>query len=443
MYDQQAQFYIYEAEEVSSIIKNEDKIEIVQERLNILSKYLEATIIVYDNRKNISMIGHPFNQNIESNILKRKFLTTLWNGENIIFSGNINHQPPEVFLAGVPIKQDNRVIGAVVIYSPITPLKEHVNSISEIAIWTALLGILLVTIISIFIIQFLTKPLRIMENAAYSIAKGDYGKQVPIKSNDEVGRLAKSLNHMSLQLKDKIETLQRLDKSRKEFVSNVSHELRIPLTVIQSFSEAILDGLVKTGEERNDYLTNILNESKRLKRLVNDLLDLGTLEAGNFFAPNERESVYISKLVHFTVNNFKSLAKEKTIDLKVIPHTKEITTCGYVDRLKQVMTNLVGNAIAYTPIDGTIQIKWGEAREDRVFISITDNGSGIPKAELKKIWERFYKVDKSRSRSEQGSGLGLAIAKKIVELHGGEITVESIPGEGSTFTVFLPNTTKC
>lgn len=439
MYNQQAQFYIYEAQEVATMIKNEPSQDIVNERLRILTQFLDATIITIDENKNINRIQNPHKNSTPSSIdLTKNFLNQLWKGENIVYTGKVSTEPQEVFLTAIPIKEGNQVNGAVVIYSPIVTLNQHIFGITKISLWGAALGIVLVTIISIFLLKYLTKPLRTMEEAARSIANGEFGKRVPIVTHDEVGRLALSLNHMSVQLREKIDAIQRLDKIRQEFVSNVSHELRTPLTVIQSFSEAILDGLVKTEEEKKQYLNSILDESKRLKRLVDDLLDLRSLEFGQVMDELEMECILVSKLIHVTSGNFSSLAKEKNIELAVVPFPQEVKVLGNIDRLKQVMTNLIGNAITYTPEGGKIEVTWGVTNEKKAIIRVTDNGPGIPAEELENIWERFYKVDKSRSRKTQGTGLGLAIAKKIVELHGGDITVESTLGQGSTFNVELP-----
>ena len=442
MYDQQAQFYIYEAEEVADIIRNDQSADNwikAHERLGILSKFLDANLMIYDEKKNIRSFQYASEEKKIPIELNQSYLSDLWKGENIIFTGKINDQTPDLFLAAIPIRDNSKILGAVVIYSPISSLKEHVYGITRISLWVALVGILVVTILSIFIVKNLTKPLRKMEETARSIADGNFGKQVQIVSNDEVGRLASSLNHMSIELKEKIDAIQKLDRIRREFVSNVSHELRTPLTVIQSFSEAILDGLVKSDEEKEKYLANILSESQRLKRLVDDLLDLRSLEVGKVLNPDEMEYISVAKLVHFTTDNFKRLAKEKNIKLSVQPNHSDITVFGHIDRLKQVMTNLLGNAITYTPNSGIVEVSWGELENrHEVFIQVTDNGPGIPEEEIENIWERFYKVDKSRARESRGTGLGLAITKKIIELHEGHVEVKSKLGEGSSFSIFLP-----
>ncbi|MTI81380.1 MAG: HAMP domain-containing protein [Firmicutes bacterium] len=437
IYNQQAQFYIYETQEVATIIKNEQLPDIVNERLHILAQFLNATIMTYDKDGNVTRAQQSIHEGNKVLKLDKNFLSEIWRGENIIHTGRISNYPVKVFLVAVPIIDDGKITGAVAIYSPLSFIQKNIDGIRRISLWAALLGMGLATIVSIFILRRMTKPLLNMEEVAHAIADGDFGKQVSVDSSDEVGRLASSLNNMSVQLKEKIEAIERLDKTRQEFVSNVSHELRTPLTVIQSFSEAILDGMVKTEKQRDFYLDNILQESKRLRRLVDDLLDLKALESGSVI--DDMDYVIVSKLITVTTGNFESLAQEKDIELLVKPYPKELTVYGNVDRLKQVITNLIGNAIAYTKPGGTVTIAYGKSNNNEIYISITDTGPGIATEELEQIWERFYKVDKSRARKTQGTGLGLAIAKKIIELHNGNITAESAVGKGSTFTAILPS----
>jgi len=186
----------------------------------------------------------------------------------------------EIFLAAVPIRKDGRILGAVIVNSPLPALNRQISGILSIAVIGALLGIFLATVLSVFISRKLTGPLVEMKKTAQAIAGGDFGRQLNVSSDDEVGHLAQSLNRMSSQLQEKIEAIERLDRVRQEFVSNVSHELRTPLTIIQGFSEAVLDGLVKTKKQQEFYLINIIDETRRLRSLVDDLLDLKALEAG-------------------------------------------------------------------------------------------------------------------------------------------------------------------
>ncbi len=358
-------------------------------------------------------------------------------GENIVFAGKIAGVIEEMFLVAVPLRNGNQVIGSVVIYSPLAGMKQQVDSIKEIALIAALIGIVLATGLSIFVSRKLIRPLIKMEETARHIAEGEFGKQIEVSSGDEVGRLARSFNRMSTQLKEKIEAIERLDLLRQELLSDVSHELRTPLTVIQGFSEAVLDGLVKSKKQEQLYLRNIIDESERLRRLVDDLLDLKGMEAANFF--DEMEYVVLNKLANVTVERLKHMANSKEIKLTLTVPEQNITVWGNIDRLKQVLTNLLDNAIKHSEAGGAVCVELG-MKNNCSYISVKNSGLGIPREELENIWERFYKVDKSRSRRGTGTGLGLSIVKKIVEMHGGKVSVESEPGHGAIFTLYIPST---
>lgn len=221
----------------------------------------------------------------------------------------------------------------------------------------------------------------------------------------------------------------------KELLSDVSHELRTPLTVIQGFSEAVLDGLVKSKEQEQHYLKLIIDETVRLRRLVDDLLDLKGLEAVETF--DEMDYVVLNKLVQISVERLKPLAESKEIELEVILPQDQVTIWGNSDRLKQVLTNLVDNAIKHSEFGTKVKIQLGYEK-DWASIAVMDSGPGIPQEELENIWERFYKVDKSRSRRGTGTGLGLSIVKKIIEMHKGKVLARSRIGQGTVFTVYLP-----
>ncbi|WP_003539829.1 HAMP domain-containing histidine kinase [Desulfotomaculum nigrificans] len=433
-YDQQARFYVYEAEEVASFFKKDAKPEVIKERIWLLSQFLGADILVV-NESGDSLFHQQYgNRPKYEHKVDRGLLEKAKAGRNTVFTGKIAGVNEEVFLASVPLKRDGRIAGAVLIHSPLSTIQQQIKNMLKIAIFGALLGIVMATVLSIFLFRKFTNPLIEMEKTAKAIAEGDFGKQLNVSSDDEVGRLALSLNRMSAQLKEKIDDIERLDRLRQELVSDVSHELRTPLTVIQGFAEALHDGIVKSKEQEKFYLHNIMDEAGRLKDLVNDILKLRSMEVGHM---EEMEFVVLNKLVNITVERMKQIASAKKTIVKTITPPEAITVFGNIDRLKQVLTNLVDNAISHSYAGGMVAVELG-LREGFAFIAVKDNGPGIPQEELENIWERFYKVDKSRSRRGTGSGLGLSIVRKIVEVHGGKVTVESELGKGATFTVFLP-----
>jgi two-component system phosphate regulon sensor histidine kinase PhoR len=228
-----------------------------------------------------------------------------------------------------------------------------------------------------------------------------------------------------------ITELKKLEQMRKDFVANVSHELKTPITSIKGFTETLLDGAMKDEATLEYFLSIILKESDRLQTLIQDLLDLSKIEQQGFKL--NIEAVNLMQILEEIIIMLQGKAADKEIQLELLAD-QDIYIQGDVNRLKQVFINLINNAIAYTPKGGLVQAII-ENKEDKVLVHIKDTGIGIEEAEIPRIFERFYRVDKARSRNSGGTGLGLAIVKHLVEAHHGYITVKSKVGKGTTFTV--------
>lgn len=229
---------------------------------------------------------------------------------------------------------------------------------------------------------------------------------------------------------------RHIDQMKKGFVANVSHELRTPIAMMQGYSEAIIDDIAQTEQEKKDMAQIILDESKRMGRLVSELLDLVKLEAGHFQL--DKKDVSLAGFFRHTIYKFSNLAKDAGIALSMDTNISEDIRFELdPDRIEQVMTNLIDNAVRHTQKNGSVDV--GVNLEDhQVRVSVRDTGTGISKTDLPFVFERFYKEDKARTRGTSGTGLGLAIAKHIIEAHGGEISVNSKKGEGTTFRFTLP-----
>lgn len=233
-----------------------------------------------------------------------------------------------------------------------------------------------------------------------------------------------------------ITELKNVAVMRKDFVANVSHELRTPITSIKGFAETLLDGNQKDVETEQQFIKIIYDESKRLQYLVEDLLTLSMLEKDDFHL--QLTEVNLSELIDEIQPALEHQAMKR--DIKLITHTDQShRLMADREKVKQVLTNLIGNAINYTQEHGEISLTVNETDES-MRINVTDNGIGIEQEDLPRLFERFYRVDKARSRNTGGTGLGLAIVKHIVEVHGGKITVDSEINKGSSFTVYLPKT---
>ncbi len=228
---------------------------------------------------------------------------------------------------------------------------------------------------------------------------------------------------------------RRLDRLRKDFIANVSHELRTPLSMMQGYAEALLDEFGDDPEQRRELTTIIHDETLRMKRLVNDLLDLAQLESGHFQMNFEHTDIVA--LVKKVSRKFQALAADRDVQLLGDLPEYPVLVWADEDRMEQVFTNLLDNAIRHTGPSGTVELSVCESGA-MVQVAVSDTGSGIPAEDIPYIWERFYKADKARTRGSSGTGLGLAITRHIVLEHRGDIQVKSKLGEGTTFTVTIP-----
>ena len=285
----------------------------------------------------------------------------------------------------------------------------------------------LAMILSLVIGNSLISPLQRMIKAAKALPSGEY-ENLPLKGPREVRQLAKAYNEMNSEV-------QASRKSQQDFIANVSHELKTPITSIQGFSQAILDDAVQQGEEIKNAARVIYAESGRMHRLVNDLLSLSKLETG--MVVFEIENLSISDLIHSASESLNFHCEEKNIQIK-INISDEVNVMGDRHRLLQAFTNLIINAIKFSNENGLIILNVFSDKENAIIL-VKDQGVGIPFEDQNRIFERFYQVEKSRSGNlEQGMGLGLAITREIIEIHKGSLQFESIPGHGSTFIVKIP-----
>jgi len=261
-----------------------------------------------------------------------------------------------------------------------------------------------------------------MEGSYYAISI------TPLYSGDSIRGAVAVLRDMTEQ--------HRLDKLRSDFIANVSHELRTPIAMLQGYSEAIVDDMVSSEEERKEMTKIIYEESQRMGRLVTDLLDLARMESGRMRL--YKENVPIHTVIKRITQKFTQAAKESGVILRYESSVSENLDVEIdEDRIEQVLTNLIDNAIRHTPNEGKVTIRV-EKEKAFVKISVEDTGTGIPFEDLPYVFERFYKADKSRRRGKGGTGLGLAIAKNMVEAHDGNISVNSNEKLGTTFVFNLP-----
>lgn len=276
--------------------------------------------------------------------------------------------------------------------------------------------------------RWVSGPLRQMVDTVRAVTAGNYQGHLPPTGPTEVRTLAEAFNEMLRQL-------QAGRQAQKDFVANVSHDLRTPLTSIQGYAQAILDGAAQDPDSQRHAARVIYEESDRLRRLVEGLLDLARLDAGQMVF--SMGLVDVAAVVRGVVERLSLKAVEKGIRLESQLGDVPLLLAD-ADRLAQIFTNLVDNAIQHTPPGGAVSVT-SRAEPQWAVVHVKDTGPGIPPEDLPRIFDRFYQVDKSRAHGPgRGAGLGLAISREIVQAHGGTLTVESIPGQGSCFSVRLP-----
>jgi len=277
-------------------------------------------------------------------------------------------------------------------------------------------------------VQDIATPLASVMAAADRVAEGDLSVRVPEQGPGDFGRLAESFNRM-------IEELERADQQRRNLTADVAHELRTPLHIIQGNLEGILDGVY---EPTSQHINATLDETRLLARLVDDLRTLSLAEAGQL--PLTWEPVDVAELLADVSTSFSGQAEAAGIDLhiEIEGAPSDLTVTGDVGRLDQVLSNLMANALRYTPAGGVVTLQ-AQPTDGGVRIIVRDTGQGIPAEDLPYVFDRFWRGDRSRSHAGgAGSGLGLAIAQQLIQAHGGRIGVESEPGQGTAFTIELP-----
>ncbi|HLJ16862.1 MAG TPA: ATP-binding protein [Bryobacteraceae bacterium] len=333
--------------------------------------------------------------------------------------------------------------GALRLAVPLSKISSQVNAIRWKVLASTALAFIPAILIAALFARYVSARLGAIIEYAGKLAQGDFGARLKRQSRDELGILSSKLNetgeklqHMFEQLQKEHVELEKLERIRKDFVINVSHELRTPLASIQGYTETLLDGAIHDPEHNVRFLSIIRQNAERLARLTGDLLTLSRIELKT--QKFQFASYYVNALLSENVDSMLPMAEKKRIKITLEPAPPETEVFCDSQAVQQILSNLMDNAVKYTPEGGAIYVGARVARNDLVEIYVRDTGMGIPAAELPRLFERFYRVDKARSRELGGTGLGLAIVKHLSRAQGGEVRVESTPNRGSTFYFTLP-----
>jgi len=537
---------VTEGKQIIEVINSEDDREELIEKLDILSNFTNAHIIIVDKKGLVeacnTMMGLPAGSIFDPGELEKVFA-----GQIVTKTGYHHHFEAPMLSTAIPLFDGKEANRALMLFKPVAPITETINSMRWLTIYAAIGAILLASIVSFFLSRTLSRPLVQMNKVATEMARGNFENKIDVKSDDEVGLLGASLNYMSNQLKNNIMELshekekleniiasmsdgvitldpqgniilinnpaesllakciqqtdfmnkifdcltmsdfklmfeevrkekqmqkrdielsgkiistrmtplfdneskkiigvvgilqdvtkdRELEQMRRDFIANVSHELRTPLSLMQGYSEALLDGMAEDAAKKEKIISIIHQETLRLKRMVDELLDLSRLQTGHFNL--NKQNLNVEDMLRTIEEKYKTAVLNAGLELKMniqedLPQVK-----ADHDRMQQVLINLVENALKHTDQGQIVITAFKE--EEQVCIEVSDTGAGIAKEDMDFIWERFYKVDKSRNRAKGGTGLGLSIVQNIVKAHNGKVWVRSEESKGSTFGFCIP-----
>lgn len=394
------------------------------QRLLKLSATSRTWIFVYGDdlqlKASAPKSATPPEEGVELNIVKQALSGT----EQRQQLATLDKQQSEAVEIAIPIRHGSEINGVVVMQA--LGFERHFGGVYQLLIIAGATSILLTSVIAFFFSRSIARPVQEMSMIARRMAKGDFSRKAKVRTLDEVGELALAFNHMA-------DELSKLESMRREFVAHASHELRSPLTSIRGFVQAMLDGTIPP-EDARPFLERIQKESLRLGNLVDELLTLSSLENDN---GEERLQTHSSLAfaVNEAVETLQPLMQEKSIRLEL--HIEDAQVRGEAERIVQIVINLLSNAIRFSHEGGRIEIKVC-SHGDNGRVEVIDYGIGIPEEEVERVFERFYKVDKARTSVGGGTGLGLSIAKRITEMYGGDIGIQSKWGKGTTAWFTLP-----
>ena len=337
------------------------------------------------------------------------------------------HFSEEMLSVLSPIMYNYNLKGYVVIHSPMERIREQRNDLALITLSTIAVVFVLSTFILIVFTDIVYIPLKKITKATEAYAEGDFTYPIDIDKNDEIGYLAASLTYMA-------DKLSHLEDDQKKFIANVSHDFRSPLTSMKGYLEAMVDGTIPP-EQHEKYLNIVKNETERLTKLTNNLLTLNNLNITGMSL--DITDFDINSTIKNTVATFEGTCKKKHISFNLILTGEVLYVLADKGKIEQVLYNLIDNAIKFSKPDSSIKIETNEKNET-IFVSVKDSGIGIPKEDLKLIFDRFYKTDRSRGKDKKGTGLGLSIVKEIINAHHENINVISTPDVGTEFIFTLP-----
>ena len=392
-------------------------------QLRAVSQFLQANIMVVDRSGSIIVDSSSDSEgqrsiaNFDPSATgSRSYTIGTYNG---LFS-------EDVLSVSAPITGNYNTYGYVLIHLPMSQISASQNGVLNILYISAASIFFLSLIILLVFAQTVYIPLRKITEGATQYAAGHLDYRIKVNTHDEMGYLADTLNFMS-------DELNKMEEYQKNFIANVSHDFRSPLTSIKGYLEAMQDGTIPP-ELYEKYLSRVISETERLHKLTESMLALTSLDGRSYLS---RTNFDINRVIKDTAASFEGTCTAKGITFELTFSEAVLMVYADLGKVQQVLYNLIDNAIKFSYPDSAIEIQ-AYTRNEKIFVSVKDRGIGIPRDSVKKIWERFYKSDQSRGKDKRGTGLGLAIVKEIIQAHGENIDVVSTEGVGSEFIFSLP-----
>lgn len=399
-----------------------------ENEIQILEEYLNASFIFIDNEDIIRVVSSKIDKDlINKKINLNKLIYGTKHGAYYEVQGDMGGIFKEPMITvGTPMVINEQYIGIVFISTPVTDLLLTVEKSYQIIILFTVFAIIGAFILVYLFSKKISLPLTEINKAAKVMASGNFKKRIDINTKDEIGQLANVLNDMA-------ENLYQQEKRRREFISNISHDIRSPLTSMRGFLQAIIDGTIPE-EKKEKYIHIVLEETERLTTLANNILDINKLEDVDNIDRNI--TFDINELIRRIIISFEARVVSKQLNVNISFAEKETFVFADLEKIQRVIYNLIDNAIKFTENNKGIFIST-IIKNDKVFISIKDEGVGISEEDQKRIFDRFYKADYSRGKDKKGSGLGLSIVKEFILSQGENITLKSELNKGSEFVFTL------
>ncbi|WP_147534732.1 sensor histidine kinase [Bacillus marasmi] len=432
--------YRTKAEELTnygeSILHQFQRIQVGREQiLNQYSTVLNArniTFIIFDER---GTVVYPVVGKIPRIELEKREWQQITEGATLIVKRDTRYDQ-DVSLVAVPYLQSGQFVGGILLLSPVSGTREMISEINRYLLFTVVIALSVTLLLSWILSKIHVKRIQGIRDATSMISAGNYEVKLPASEFDEIGELASDFNNMVTKLKSSMDEIESLENRRRQFMADVSHEMRTPLTTISGVIEGMRNKMI-SEEDKEKGISLVSKETKRLIRLVNENLDYEKIRSNQ--VKLNKEEIQLAELLEIIKETLLLQAEEKNTRIIIEAEETAVVYADY-DRLTQILINITKNSIQFTA-DGTITLR-GITSDTHTMIEIEDTGVGIRAEEIESIWRRFYKADLSRKNNPYGAfGLGLSIVKQLVQLHNGEITVSSEEGKGTKFVIKLPQKT--